>query len=140
MNKKIALASLTLVVLIGAVMYTESASSRSSNPPPAIVAVPNFMPAYATILSVDRTDDTAAASACTGAANDCSLRGAIIRANSNPGADVVIVNLLPATTYNLTLANAVQENASATGDLDITTSLHAVIIVGGGSAGANATT
>jgi hypothetical protein len=144
MNKKIAVASLTLVVLIGAVMYTESASSRSSNPArpisPANVDVPNFMPAFATILSVDRTDDTAAASACTGAANDCSLRGAIIRANSNPGADVVIVNLLPATTYNLTLANALQENASATGDLDITTSLHGVIIVGGGSSGANATT
>src|SRR6185295_1451081 len=43
-----------------------------------------------------------------------------------------------ATTYNLTLANATQENAAATGDLDITTAIHSVTIVGGGSSGPGA--
>ena len=50
-----------------------------------------------------------------------------------------VINLQPATTYNLTLTNATQENAAATGDLDITTTLHSVTIVGGGSSGPNAT-
>jgi hypothetical protein len=91
------------------------------------------------MFDVDRTDDTAAATACTDADNDCSLRGAIIAANTNGSADPVIINLQPATTYSLTLTNATQENAAATGDLDITTSLHTVTIVGGGSSGPNAT-
>ncbi|HEY0380569.1 MAG TPA: choice-of-anchor Q domain-containing protein [Pyrinomonadaceae bacterium] len=89
-------------------------------------------------MTVDRSDDTAAATACTAAPNDCSLRGAIIAANADLSADPVIINLQPATTYNLTLANATQENAAATGDLDITTGLHPVTIVGGGASGPNA--
>jgi hypothetical protein len=91
------------------------------------------MPMFVTTLDVDRTDDVAAASACTVAANDCSLRGAIIAANADLSATPVVINLQPATTYNLTLANASQENAAATGDLDITTTLHSVTIAGGGS-------
>src|SRR5919107_5112531 len=89
-------------------------------------------------LALDMTADTALATACTPSPNDCSLRGAIINANADLGAMPVTINLQPATTYNLTLANATQENAAATGDLDITTSLHAVTIVGGGSSGPNA--
>ena len=54
-------------------------------------------------------------------------------------ANPVIISLQPATTYNLTLTNATQENAAATGDLDITTNLHTVTIAGGGSSGPNAT-
>ncbi|HXI62282.1 MAG TPA: hypothetical protein VNF70_06205, partial [Pyrinomonadaceae bacterium] len=94
---------------------------------------------FTTTLDVDRTDDTAAATACTIAANDCSLRGAIIAANADLSATPVIINLQAGTTYSLTLANATQENAAATGDLDITTTLHPVTIVGGGSSGPNAT-
>jgi hypothetical protein len=67
------------------------------------------------------------------------LRGAIIAANTDVGASPVVINLQPATTYNLTLTNAAQENAAATGDLDITTNLHTVTIAGGGSSGPNAT-
>jgi hypothetical protein len=92
-----------------------------------------------TTFDVDRADDTAAASACTAAPNDCSLRGAVIAANTDLGANPVVINLQPTTTYNLTLTNAAQENAAATGDLDVTTSLHMVTIVGGGSSGPNAT-
>jgi hypothetical protein len=142
MKRKVAGSLLTFIVLVGA-FYSQSATSSSSNQRAAIPrAVPDpssLTPAFVTTLNVDRTDDTAAASACTAAANDCSLRGAIIRANTNPNADPVVINLKPATTYGLTLNNAAQENAAASGDLDITTSLHTVTITGGGSAGPNAT-
>jgi CSLREA domain-containing protein len=59
--------------------------------------------------------------------SDCSLREAIIAANNNPGADIIT---LPAGNYVLTIAGA-DEDASATGDLDITDS---VTINGAGAA------
>ena len=122
MKRKITWTTLTLVVLIAAFFnFTPSAASP-----------------FVTTFDVDRTDDNAAASACTVAPNDCSLRGAIIAANADLNADPVTINLAPGTFYNLSLANATQENAAATGDLDITTTLHSVTIVGGGSNGPNA--
>jgi len=143
MIRTITLSLLTFAALVSVLTYTPSASSRSSN---EHIAVPRmaletsnlFLP-LTTTLTVDRTDDTAAATACTDADNDCSLRGAVIAANANVSADPVIIDLQPATTYSLTLTNATQENAAATGDLDITTSLHTVTIVGGGSSGPDAT-
>jgi len=108
-------------------------SQRASAKPP------NLNPFFATTFDVDRTDDTAAAQACTVAPNDCSLRGAIRAANSAAGATPIIINLHAATTYNLTLTNATQENGALTGDLDITTTLHPVTIIGGGSSGPNKT-
>src|SRR6185503_9342925 len=129
MKRTITWSILSLVVLFGAFLsFTQRAASQSSAP----------RPLFTTTFDVDRTDDTAGASACTVAPNDCSLRGAIIAANADPNADPVTINLQPATTYNLTLTNATQENAAATGDLDITTTLHSVTIVGGGSSGPNA--
>jgi cysteine-rich repeat protein len=69
---------------------------------------------------VDRTDDTAAATGCVDATpNDCSLRGAVIKANTTAGVDVIT---LPAGTYTLTLTG-VDEDLAATGDLDITESI-----------------
>jgi len=128
MKRKLALSLLVFVVLVGGLLhYTQNASSSSSVTP------------FVTTFDVDRTDDNAGATACTAAPNDCSLRGAIIAANANANVDPVTINLQPGTTYNLTLANATQENAAATGDLDITTSLHSVTIAGGGSSGLNAT-
>lgn len=70
-------------------------------------------------ITVDRTDDTAAASACTAAANDCSLRGAISFADANPGTTII----LPAGTYQLNIPGGAGEGFSgnnAIGDLDIT--------------------
>jgi hypothetical protein len=61
------------------------------------------------VYLVDRDDDAPAATACTGAANDCSLRGAIGNANANPGA---VVQLQAGHIYNLT--------HSASGDLQAT--------------------
>jgi hypothetical protein len=144
MKRNVAWSLLMLGVLVGASLpYPRSASSSSSNQhtatPQAAPETSGLNPAFATTLTVDRADDTAAATACTAAPNDCSLRGAIIAANTDAGADPVIISLQPATTYNLTLTNGTQENAAATGDLDITTNLHAVTIAGGGSSGPNAT-
>lgn len=137
MKRKITWSILTLFVLFAVFMnFTPSAASRSLV---SRVFESSMLLPFATTFDVDRTDDTAGASACTAAPNDCSLRGAIIAANADPNPDAVIINLQPATTYNLTLANATQENAAATGDLDITTSLHSVTLVGGGSSGPNAT-
>jgi HYR domain len=145
MKRKVVLSLLIFgVLIIVPLKRTQSAFTYSSNQhiqaTRALFPVTsNLLLPVATMLTVDRTDDTASATACTGAANDCSLRGAIIAANSDPSANPVTIILQPATTYNLTLANATQENAAATGDLDITTSLHAVTIIGGGSSGPNAT-
>ena len=144
MKRKLAWSLLALVVLVGASLnYTPSASSSSSNREsavaPAVPGTANLMPLLATSFDVDRTDDTAAATGCTASPGDCSLRGAIIAANADLTATPVIINLQPGTTYNLTLTNATQENAAATGDLDITTNLHTVTIVGVSPSGPNAT-
>src|SRR5262245_55588245 len=72
------------------------------------------------VLDVDRTDDTAGATACTAAPNDCSLRGAIITANGNAGADTI--NLQAGATYTLSITSTC-ENLAADGDLDITDTL-----------------
>ncbi len=48
----------------------------------------------AATYTVDRADDAAGANACTAAANDCSLRGAMNNANSNGvGADIINFNV-----------------------------------------------
>src|SRR5689334_1260247 len=76
--------------------------------------------AVATIYDVDRTDDDATQTACTAVdANDCTLRGAIIAANTHVGSDVIN---LGAHTYTLTIANTAgtHEDAAAKGDLDVT--------------------
>jgi uncharacterized repeat protein (TIGR01451 family) len=75
----------------------------------------------------------------TTAAGVVTLRDAIIQANADTGtADDTIV--LAAGTYRLTLANkAGQENAAATGDLDIISTAHRLIIQGQGTTGARRT-
>src|ERR1700704_294577 len=100
MKRKITWSLLMLVFLVGAFLkYTPSASSSSSNQhltvPRALPAIPNLMPPLASTFDVDRTDDTAAATACTVAPNDCSLRGAIIAANADVTANPVTINLQP---------------------------------------------
>jgi predicted outer membrane repeat protein len=80
--------------------------------------------ANAAAFVVDRTDDDPTAKACTGAPNDCSLRGAILAANENGGASDTIT--LPAGTYTLTQVGSGDE----AGDLNINTSLS---IVGDGA-------
>ena len=67
---------------------------------------PSIVTLAAATLTVDRTDDPAgaaltAASACTAAANDCSLRGAVQFANNPVNAGSTIV--LGANTYTLSI-------------------------------------
>lgn len=80
--------------------------------------------AHAAVFTVTRFDDPAP-DGCAPA--DCSLREAIIDANGNGQADTIN---LPAGTYTLAIAGQ-DEDASATGDLDITAEL---IINGAGAA------
>ena len=144
MKRTVSLSLLALIMLVGASLKSTQTALTSSEPHTAVPSPfhenSTLVPALVTTLNVDRTDDTAAATACTAAANDCSLRGAIIRSNITPNADPVVIVLQPATTYGLTINNATQENAAATGDLDITTGAHTVTITGGGSSGPNTTT
>src|SRR5258706_3724740 len=105
MKNKVAWSLLTLVVLVGAfINFTPSASSSSSN-----LGTFNLMP-DATTFDVDRTDDTAAATACTDADNDCTLRGAIISPNAHLIPDPVIIKPQPANTYHPILTHSTQEN------------------------------
>ena len=79
----------------------------------AVVALwAGFSPASAATFTVTKTADTNDGS-CNA---DCSLREAIIAANAAGGTNTID---LPAGTYTLTLAGG-DEDASATGDLDIT--------------------
>ncbi|MEM7345199.1 MAG: choice-of-anchor Q domain-containing protein, partial [Chloroflexota bacterium] len=79
-------------------------------------------------LIVDRTDDdnSAAAQVCSAAANDCSLRGAISKANADTANDYILT--VPAGTYTLLLSGT--DDTNDMGDLDITDNL---IINGAGS-------
>lgn len=95
--------------------------------------------ASAATYTVDRTDDSAAAGAqvCSDAtANDCSLRGAFIKADGDATNDTIVI---PAGTYTLSIAQGGEgDNAAANtttaGDLDVNNSLTVV------GAGADATT
>ena len=95
MKRKIACSLLTLIVLVIALLtHTQRASSSSPNQaiagPRAVPETSNLILPVATTLTVDRADDAVAATACTAAPNDCSLRGAIIAANADVTATPVI--------------------------------------------------
>jgi len=72
-------------------------------------------------LTVDRTDDTAEAQACTDAPNDCSLRGAIIKANQQVSSTIFFLSV--DNPYQLTIAPD-GVNDATTGDLNITADLY----------------
>src|SRR5436190_2882397 len=76
-----------------------------------------------TTFLVDRSDDVSATAAqvCTAAPNDCTLRGAIIAANQNQGADTITFDpTLAGVPITLSLPNAGgDENLAKAGDLDV---------------------
>ena len=90
-------------------------------------------PAQAATLTVDRPDDVMASACGDAVANDCSLRGAIARANDLPGADTIVV---PAGTYTLRAATAFPDDFPGQGGLDSNAALlilEDVTITGAGS-------
>lgn len=79
-------------------------------------------------LVVDRTDDSAANSAdnCTAAPNDCSLRGAILLANSTAADETITFDatvFAGPVTLSLNIATSGTDGGADEGDLDITDSL-----------------
>jgi len=76
-----------------------------------LLAVP---PATAATYVVDRTDDSTV-NTCSVMPDNCALRGAILKANANPGADEIV---LPPGTYLLSI-DGTGEDLAATGDLDV---------------------
>ena len=93
-----------------------------------LLALAPVVHAISVEVDVDTTTDSNAAAyqVCTEAANDCSLRGAISKANADSGNDYTIA--LPAGTYTLALVGA-GEDTNVSGDLDITSD---IIIDGAG--------
>jgi hypothetical protein len=84
--------------------------------------------ALAETYVVDTTTDNGNLTTCSVATNDCSLRGAIRKANTTPGWPHVIT--VPAGTYTLT--GTPNEDNGATGDLDV---LAPMTIAGAGAQG-----
>ena len=85
-------ASVLAFVIAPASVFATSRAERSNHRirvPSAAAAAnavkPMSFPLPFAPIDVDRTDDTAAASACTAAPNDCSLRGAVAFANAAGG-------------------------------------------------------
>jgi len=96
----------------------ERSNHRISMRPEAAAQPALPAPFFATI-TVDRTDDAVSAAACTAAANDCSLRGAVTFANLNPGTTISV----PAGTYQLNIPGGATEGFTGNnliGDLDVT--------------------
>ncbi|MGH9571207.1 MAG: hypothetical protein ACRD4F_16290, partial [Candidatus Angelobacter sp.] len=86
-----------------------------------------LMPLPDPTFIVNRTDDpTPVSPACNGAANDCSLREAILSANAVAGTDTISV---PAGTYTLTLPRIAGDFTGQHGTLEVTDSVN---IVGAG--------
>jgi hypothetical protein len=71
--------------------------------------------AAAATFTVDRVDDVVAPECIEGFPDDCSLRGAILAANLDTTADVIVV---PDGLYELTLPGA-DEDSGFSGDLDV---------------------
>lgn len=111
--------------------HAERSNHRIRVPSAAVAAQPVSFPLMFAAIDVDRTDDAAAASACTAAPNDCSLRGAVAFSNVNPGTTINV----PAGTYQLNIAGGALEGFSGNnsiGDLDFRA--NNTIVAGAGAA------
>lgn len=77
---------------------------------------------HAATYVVDRTDDVAGASACTAAANDCSLRGALNNANANgSGADIINFNVGGGNAQTITISSTALPTIQTSLTIDGTT-------------------
>src|SRR5256885_13606098 len=105
---------------------------------PAILAVAlgAMSPSRAATLTVDTTVDDPAATFCIDATpNDCSLRGAIIKANGLSEASIIFV---PAGTYVLSQSTSCTFRTHQFGDFDVNTTALCigadVTLIGAGAA------
>ncbi len=114
----LAIAVLTMMALV--VMSPASQPSRAAGLALSVGPVPVAHTATLTVNSTtDAVDANPGDGVCATASGVCTLRAAIQEANALPGDDTIT---LPAGTYILTIAG-VNEDAAATGDLDITSNL-----------------
>ncbi len=140
-KKPIYLAWLLAACLMTTLFYSSKVASASISVEAettgysAIASKPVVTTAPLTLtLVVNLTDDLEDANPGDGVCEshtgmeDCSLRAAIQESNAWPGQDTIV---LPAGYYSLSLVGT-DEDAAATGDLDIT---DALVISGAGSAG-----
>ncbi|MFN0071755.1 MAG: choice-of-anchor Q domain-containing protein [Chloroflexota bacterium] len=81
----------------------------------ALAFVVSVQTASALDLTVNTVADDPTKTACAGSPNDCSLRGAILRANGAPGPHTIS---LPTGFYRLT-TTILEDDAAQIGDLDI---------------------
>ncbi len=82
-----------------------------------ILALSVIAPAPAATFTVDRTDDTAV-STCSATVNDCTLRGAVTKANATIGADIILFDTTVfATSQTITLNTKLDK---LSGDITIT--------------------
>ena len=129
-NVRRSIALAFVLALIGVALVPNRSSSSAAPTPPEkrnvrtrMSGAKQYAPSAAMMspmfaaITVDRTDDAAGAAACTAAASDCSLRGAVTFANLNPGTTINV----PAGTYNLTISGAGEgfSGNDLIGDLDI---------------------
>ena len=101
-----------------------AASLLGSIAPQHVRAAPN---ASGNVFYVDVYEDDPSASACTSAPGDCSLRGAINKANNTPGAVTIY---LQNGGYNIYGDVNVTEDKNEAGDIDIIKDGGAVTIIG----------
>lgn len=80
------------------------AESRPSEFLPKKAAQAGGAPQGGLLYFVNTTSDTVVVNACANGLANCSLRGAILVANSHPGADGIEIDLVPDSVINLTQA------------------------------------
>src|SRR5687767_831223 len=93
-------------------------SQRQSEPAHKRAHANSYLTPMMAVVTVDTVADLPLLSACTAAPADCSLRGAVSFANSNPGSTINV----PAGTYVLSIPGGFPEGFNGTnaiGDLDV---------------------
>lgn len=117
------LALMFMVLLLLAVGWGVSAS-RAADTRPMVAPTPAAQPGsgmeVGNVYTVNTAEDLDPPGDCTTEAGGCSLREAIMEANTNPGHDTINVQ---ANTYSLTIAGTTEgsgDTDAAQADLDIT--------------------
>ena len=98
--------------------FLDSAEVNLGSDPLAGTATPTVAP-FLVNDSVDTADAQPGDGLCASVAGNCTLRAAVIETNALPGANEI---QLPGGDYQLLIAG-INEDASATGDLDVTDDL-----------------